>query len=105
MVEWPSEKKKPTATGRLPSLHQLARHVVDRGDVVGVDGVAQAEAVGEEGRAEQDGMVAERDQRPDPGQHIGEEEDGIDARHLARHFRILIVEQPQDHAVRCVRQR
>ncbi len=46
IVEWPSEKKKPTLIGRLPSAHQLARGVVDRRDVIGVEGVTQAERVG-----------------------------------------------------------
>ena len=48
IVEWPSEKKKPTPSGRLPLLQQLAGGVVDRGDVVGVEGVAQTEGVGED---------------------------------------------------------
>ena len=43
MVEWPSEKKKPDREGPLAFLHQLAHDVVDGGDVVGVEGVPQAE--------------------------------------------------------------
>ena len=46
IVECPSEKKKPTLSGRWPSRHQLAGGVVDRADVVGVEGVAQPERVG-----------------------------------------------------------
>ena len=38
---------------------QLARGVVDRGDVVGVEGVAQAEGVGQDADADgEDGVVA-----------------------------------------------
>ena len=40
--------------GALALLHELAGDVVDGGDVVGVDGVAQAEAVGEQRGAEQE---------------------------------------------------
>ena len=36
----------------LSILHQLARDVVDRGDVICVDRVPQAEAVGEQARGE-----------------------------------------------------
>ena len=46
MVEWPSEKKYPTLSGRvlrdsLSIVHELAGGVVDGGDVVGVKGVAR----------------------------------------------------------------
>ena len=37
-------EKEPDGDGALAFLHQLARHVVDGRDMVGVDGVAQAEA-------------------------------------------------------------
>ena len=39
-------EEQPDGDRALTLLHQLARDVVDRGDVVGVDGVPQAEAVG-----------------------------------------------------------
>ena len=44
-LEWPSENQKPTDSGRLPVAHQLAGGVVDRGDVVGVEGVPHAQGV------------------------------------------------------------
>ena len=46
-------EKEADADRPLALLHQLAGDVVDGGDVVGVDRVAQAEAVGQERRAEQ----------------------------------------------------
>ena len=46
IVECPSEKKKPDAHRPLAFGHQLARRVVDRGDVVGVERVPQPERVG-----------------------------------------------------------
>ena len=47
IVEWPSEKKKPDAQRPLALLEELPRRVVDRRDVVGVEGVPQPEGVGE----------------------------------------------------------
>ena len=52
MVEWPREKKYPNAerarlAGALPLAHRLAGGVVDRRDVVGVEGVPQAQGVGQ----------------------------------------------------------
>ena len=58
-VEWPSEKKKPTLSGRCPSRHQLARRVVDRADVVGVEGMAHAERVGRDPDADAEDAAAE----------------------------------------------
>ena len=43
IVECPSEKKKPTADGALAFLHELAGHVVDRGDMIAVEGMPQTE--------------------------------------------------------------
>ena len=61
----------------LAGLHQLARHIVDGGDVIGIDRVAQAERVGEQRGAEQHRMVAEGDQRPQPGQQVGRYQNGV----------------------------
>ena len=58
-LEWPSEKKKPTLSGRWPSRHQLARRVVDRADVVGVERVAHAERVGRDADADAEDAAAE----------------------------------------------
>ena len=77
-VEWPSEKNRPSADRPLALLHQLARDVVDGGDVVGIDRVAQPEAVGEEAGAEQHRMVVERDQRPGPGGDVGGDQQRVE---------------------------
>src|SRR3977135_1698096 len=61
----------------LALLHQLARDIVDGGDVIGVDGVAQAEAVGR--RAEQQRLVMEQQERPRPGVQVGRHEQSVDA--------------------------
>ncbi len=49
-------------------LHEFASDVVDRGNVVGVEGVPQAEAVGEDGGSQQDGIIAKGQDRPKPDQ-------------------------------------
>ena len=68
IVECPSEKKNPTPIGRLPVCEHLARRVVDRRDVVGVERVSQAEAVGEDPEAGQRGITARVvEEEPPPG--------------------------------------
>ena len=62
------------STDRSPRLHQLARDVVDRRDVIGIDGVPQPEAPGKQGRAQQHGLVVERDERPGPGRDIRQDQ-------------------------------
>ncbi len=63
IVEWPSEKKKPMPKGPLAFLQHEPYGVVDRRDVIGVEGVAQTEHVGDE---------AEPDQRRMAGAHSGD---------------------------------
>ena len=80
----------------LAILHQLARHVVDRRDVVGIDGVAQPERVGEKRGADQHRVIVECDQRPRPRQHIGADQDNVEAGDLATEFGVLVVEELAD---------
>ena len=70
---------QPQSHWPLTLLHQLARDVVDRRDVVGVDRVPQAEAVGEERSSQQHGIMPERENRPGPGGDVDGEQQGIDA--------------------------
>ena len=60
----------------LVLLHQFPRHVVDGGDVVGVDGVAQAESVGQKAQAQRGRIRVEQGQRQAPGGQVqaGEKE-------------------------------
>jgi hypothetical protein len=67
----------------LAFLHQLARHRIDRGDVVGVDRVPQAEAVCEQRGAEQQRVVPESDQRPCPCGEIGRDQRGVQRHEFA----------------------
>ena len=41
-------EKEPDGDRSFPFLHKLAYDIVDRRDVIGVDGMAQAESVGQE---------------------------------------------------------
>ena len=79
----------------LALLHQLARHIVDRRDVVGIDGVAKPERIGQEGGADQHRIIVKRDQRPNPGQHIGGDQQAVNAGELAAKLGILVVEQSE----------
>src|SRR5579862_2880000 len=62
----------------LAFLHQLAHDVVDGGDVVGIDGMAQAEYISEEGGAEQRRPPRQGNQRPDPDQCARRQQHDID---------------------------
>ena len=62
-----------------PLVHQLAGDVVDGGDVVGVEGVAQAERVGERRRGEQRRVASEGHEGPHPGREIGADQQRIEA--------------------------
>jgi hypothetical protein len=70
-----------TASDRpLAVLHQLPRDIVDRHNVVSVEGMAEAEAVGEARCAEQHRRVTEGDQRPSPRRNIAGNEHPIESR-------------------------
>ena len=52
----------------LALLHEFARGIVDGGDMVGVDRVAQAEGIGEQAEPSRTGWSREGREGPDPGQ-------------------------------------
>jgi hypothetical protein len=60
--------------------------------MIGVDGVAEAERIGQEGRADQHRIVMEGNERPNPGQHIGGDQRGVNDAELAAEPGVLIVE-------------
>ncbi len=83
-------EEQADADRALTLLHQLAGDIVDGGDVVGIDGVAQTEAIGQKGGAEQHRVVVEADHRRQPSQHIGGDENAINAErscHACRGYR------------------
>ena len=60
IVECPREKKKPTLKRPLAFGHQLPGRVVDRRDVVGIEGVAHPEGEGEDPGAEPEDLAGPR---------------------------------------------
>ena len=86
IVEWPSEKKKPTPSGRLPCCEQLARGVVDRRDVVGVEGVAEAERVGEHAEPGQRRIAARVEEEQTPAGDVQRCEPRLRSRDEAQPF-------------------
>ncbi len=86
--------------GALAFLHELAGDVVDGGDVVGVDGVAEAEAVGEQRGAEQERIVAEGDDGPEPGAGIEEEKQDVDADDFVAKIAGSVVEEGEQAGTR-----
>ena len=72
-------KEEADADRALALLHELARDVVDRRDMIGVDRVAQAERIGEQRRSEQDRPIAEGDERPEPDENIAADQHGVDS--------------------------
>jgi hypothetical protein len=68
------EREKQSDAHRASTfLHQFAGHIVDRRDVVGVERVPQAKTVSEGRRAQEDRIVVEGDNRPQPGGGVRDE--------------------------------
>ncbi len=74
-------------------LHQFAGHVVDRRDVIRVEGVPQAKTIGERGRAEEDRIIVEGDNRPQPCGGVEDEQEGIDRDDFAPDVLTAVVEE------------
>jgi len=93
-VECPSEKKKPTPTGLLQQGSKPVG-VVDGRDVVGVEGVAQPERVGQTAKGQEARMLdAIREEQSPTGQvqKPDRAEEGAQARTLTR------IEGPPDQS-------
>ena len=76
--EHESHRNRPLAL-----LHQFARHVVDRRDMVRIHRVAQAKAVRQQRRPQQQRIVARGQHRPYPRAHIERQQDSVDPHDLA----------------------
>ena len=85
IVEWPEREEEADAERPLPLAHQLARRVVDRPDVVGVEGVAQPERVG--GDADPEPEDPARPEAVVVGHHHGEQDEEADHVQPADHRR------------------
>ena len=79
-------EEQADADGPAAFLHQLAGHVVDRRDMIGVEGVSQAETVGERRRAQQHRIIVEGDDRPQPCGGVGDEQEQRRPRRLCREY-------------------
>ena len=90
-------EEKADADGALALLHQLARDVVDRGDVVGVDSMPEAKSIGEQGRAEQHGLVAQGRKRPEPGRDIRRDQEPVHADQATAQIGIAVGEEFGNH--------
>ena len=74
----PERKEKANRGGPLALLHELSGDVVDGGDMVGVDGVAQSKGVGQKGGSELDREIPKRDESPAPGCNVSDSKDRIE---------------------------
>ena len=88
---------KADADRALALLHQLARDIVDGGDVIGVDRVPQAEGIGEQRRAQQHRLVMQRDERPQPDENIAADERAVERDQTTAQARVGGAKQTGHH--------
>src|SRR5580704_661698 len=79
----PERKKQSDADGALAILHQFPRDVVDGREMVGIDGVAEPETIGEHCSANEHRIIVKRPKRPCPGRNIAAEEQRVDRANLS----------------------
>ena len=75
----PKRKHQPDGHRAFSILHQLACHVVYRGDVIRICCMPQAETISYERSPQKDGIVTENNCRPEPCTEIKNLQDRIDA--------------------------
>ena len=74
-----AEREEQSDPDRTPAFgHEFAGDIVDRRNVVGVEGVPEAETVGERGRAKQNRIGVEGGKRPQPCGRVEDDEEGVD---------------------------
>ncbi len=73
----PESEEETHGDGHLTLLHQLAGDVVDGGDMVGIDRVAQTQPVNDQRDAEQLRLVREAGKGPEPGSDVQGGEEGV----------------------------
>src|SRR5271169_5092638 len=74
----PQREEKADRDRPLAVLHKLARYVVDRRDMVGIERVPQAERVSEQRGAEQHRIGTELQDRRGPRERVESEQKGED---------------------------
>jgi hypothetical protein len=96
-------EKEPDGDRSFPFLHKLAYDIVDRRDVIGVDGMAQAECVGQERGRKQRRAIRQLYECPCPGERVRQDEHRADGDGLVPVLAWLVVEQLQKgHALRAL---
>jgi hypothetical protein len=85
-------------------LHQFARDIIDRCDVIGIDRMPQPEAVRDERRRQQQRMAAEHGKSPGPGQQIDRDEDGVKPNHFGSNIAGSVVEDAEPRQGSSLRQ-
>ena len=76
-------KKEASTDGTLALLHEFARDVVNRRDMIGVDRVAQAERVSQQSRAKQNWPPAQDRERPEPDENVAGDQGAVDGQQTA----------------------
>jgi len=87
-------KEEPGRDRPLSFLHQAPGYVVDRCDMIRIEAVAQAEAVGEGRCAEQDRLAGKRRKRPQPSRAICDDQNDAEASHAQTHAVGTVAQQP-----------
>ena len=70
----PQREKQADGNRTFGLLHELARDVVDSRDVVGIDGMAKPERIGERCGSQQQRIIAEAREGPGPRRDVDEDE-------------------------------
>src|ERR1035437_8053157 len=95
----PEREHKPNRNRTLSLLHQFARDVVDRRNVVGIHRVAKSKAVSKKGSAKKHWIMVKCDQGPEPRSQIESQQHGINRDDFVFRTTRLVVEQgPQEGA-------
>src|SRR6478672_8918270 len=94
-----TEREEEPGRDRIPAvLHHLARDVVDRGYMIGVEGMPESETVCEKCHAKKQWVAAELRQCPRPDGNIGGHEYCVNARNLGAGAIGRIVKDTRKHA-------
>ena len=91
-------EEEPDGDRPPPFLHQLAGDVVDRRDMVGVEGMPQPEAVSEEGRAKKKRIARETPRAPTARRRCWRRRGSHRGRHLAARPLRRVVKDVRKHA-------
>ena len=89
-----AEREKQSDPDRTPVfLHEFAGHVVDRRDMIGVKRMPEAETIDERGGAEQNGIVVEGGDRPQPCGGVEDQQKNVDRDNFAPDIPTAVVEE------------